>query len=205
MSGAVKAYSVKEIFYSLQGEGLNTGRAAVFIRFAGCNLSCPFCDTDWKNGKPMSAGEIVAEAQSLAKRQLPSLVVLTGGEPTLQVDAHLVDLLHTKFAEVAIETNGTRPIPRGVDFITLSPKEDFCSGGPEVMIGKADEVKVVFDANHNPEFWFAHTMAKEYFLQPCDTGNEAQNRYINEKCVKYIKEHPWWRLSLQTQKILSIR
>lgn len=203
MSDTEKTYLVKEIFYSLQGEGLNTGRPTVFIRFAGCNLSCPFCDTDWKTGKHLTAGEIVAAAQGVAK-ELPKLLVLTGGEPTLQVDAVLLDRLHTKFAEIAIETNGTRPIPEGIDFITVSPKDDFVEEA-ESKIGKADEIKIVFDGNHNPEFWHTHIVAREYFLQPCDTGNEVQNRYIVEKCIKYIKEHPWWRLSLQTQKIVGIR
>lgn len=197
-------YSINEIFYSLQGEGLNAGRPAVFIRFAGCNLRCPFCDTDWKKGVLMSAEEIISEAQAAAKVYLPSLVVLTGGEPTLQLNSFLLDRLHTKFAEIAIETNGTQPIPEGIDFITISPKDDFVKEA-ESKIGKADEIKIVFDGNHNPEFWYTHIVAREYFLQPCDTGNEVQNRCIVEKCIKYIKEHPWWRLSLQTQKIVGIR
>ena len=197
---------VKEIFYSLQGEGFNAGRPAVFIRFAGCNLNCPFCDTDWKGGKQMNAEEIVTEAQAQAKAafSLPELVVLTGGEPTLQVAEDLVARLHTKFKEIAIETNGTRPIPKGIDFVTLSPKEDFCAK-EKVVLPVADEVKVVYDIEHNPQKWLLRVRATDYYLQPCDTGDEAKNKCIVEDCVKYIKGNPVWRLSLQTQKILQIQ
>lgn len=199
----MKQYSVKEIFYSLQGEGRHAGTPAVFIRFAGCNLKCPFCDTDWTKGVEMTAAEIVAEAQGLAK-ELPALVVLTGGEPTLQVDAPLLDRLHTKFETIAIETNGTHPVPIEVDFITISPKADFVENA-KTILASADEIKVVFDGKHDPEKWYKNTLAEYYYLQPCDTGSEAKNREIVEKCVKYIKAHPWWKLSLQTQKILNIR
>lgn len=198
------SYRINEIFYSLQGEGRHAGTPAVFIRFAGCNLKCPFCDTDWTKGYAMTAAEIVECTQMYTKAYSPKLVVLTGGEPTLQVDSELLDRLHTKFQTIAIETNGTHEVPAGVDFVTLSPKDDFVPQALS-MLGIADEVKVVYDANHNPEFWHSHIVAKYYYLQPCDTGSEAKNREIIEKCVRYIKAHPWWKLSLQTQKILNIK
>lgn len=199
----MKTYKVNDIFYSLQGEGKNAGTPAVFIRFAGCNLHCPFCDTDFKHGNTMTAEQIVQKAQSIVPAELPRLVVLTGGEPTLQVTEDLLNRLHTKFVMIAIETNGTHPIPKGVDFVTFSPKDDYTNGS-ESILGKADEVKVVFDGEHNPEFWAHRIIARDFFLQPCDTKSESKNREIVDKCVQYIKAHPHWRLSLQTHKILGI-
>lgn len=198
------SYRINEIFYSLQGEGTYTGTPAVFIRFAGCNLKCHFCDTDWTKGYAMTAAEIVECTQMYTKAYSPELVVLTGGEPTLQVDSELLDRLHTKFQTIAIETNGTHEVPAGVNFVTLSPKEDFTSNA-KVILESASEVKVVFDGVHNPERWHDKIVAYYYYLQPCDTGSEAKNREIIEKCVRYIKAHPWWKLSLQTQKILNIK
>lgn len=200
----MKKYAINEIFYSLQGEGYNTGRAAVFIRFSGCNLACPFCDTNFKEKWMMTAGEIVEKAQGVCPAEMPELVVLTGGEPTLQVTEELLERLHTKFAEIAIETNGTRPIPNGVDFVTFSPKDDY-NNSEESILGRADEVKVIFNGEHNPEFWARHITAKYFFLQPCDTGNEAKNGKLIAKCSEYILKHPHWRLSLQTHKIVGLR
>lgn len=195
-------YKINEIFYSLQGEGANTGTPAIFIRFAGCNLKCPFCDTDFTKFQVLNLREI--EAWLGEQEYLPDLVVLTGGEPTLQVDDKLCELLHLFFHTIAIETNGTNRVIDSVDFITFSPKDDFC-GNAESVIGLVNEVKVVFDGERNPEFWHTHVKADYYYLQPCDTGEENRNRDIREKLIEYIKEHPWWRLSLQTQKILKVR
>ena len=198
----MNSYSIKEIFYSLQGEGKFTGTPAVFIRFAGCNLKCPFCDTDFKDGKKWTIWEIDSWLEN--QKETPPLVILTGGEPTLQADDKLCSMLHKYFRTIAIETNGTNwRIPLGVDFVTVSPKEDYTNGA--CSLEKAGEVKVVFNGKINPEKWKRKISADYYFLQPCDTGNEEQNKEIVEKCVEYIKGHPWWRLSLQTQKILNIR
>ena len=127
---------VNEIFYSIQGEGFHAGEAAVFIRFAGCNLSCPFCDTNHHPFKEMTEDEICAEVEKYPSR----LVVITGGEPTLQLTASLVGKLHRLHRDVAIETNGTREIPNGVDWVTVSPKDDFVANGNPV-VKRADEVK----------------------------------------------------------------
>ena len=120
-----KTYRINDIFYSLQGEGRHTGRAAVFIRFSGCNLRCPFCDTEFDSYREMTADEILQEIAQLSSFTSPlssRFIVLTGGEPTLQVDEHFVDLLHQEGYEVAMESNGTRPAPRNLDWLTVSPK-----------------------------------------------------------------------------------
>lgn len=203
----MKTYSINEIFYSLQGEGYNAGRAAVFIRFAGCNVRCPWCDTDWSKGRAMNAGQILDAAERVA-RVIPALgiplLVLTGGEPALQVDEALIDRLHTQFPVIAIETSGSVALPCGLDWVTLSPKEDFCPETGEVVLAIADEVKVVFDGKYNPEKWLHIIKAKHFYLQPCDTGDEGMKRNT-EACIEYIKAHPHWALSLQTHKILGIR
>lgn len=196
-------YSVNEIFYSLQGEGLLTGTAAVFVRFAGCNLRCPFCDTDFTKGEVLSGEEIVARALDACKGARCENVILTGGEPTLKVDDALVDLLHGAFRTISIETNGTRPVPKGIDIVTCSPKCDFV--GEYETIKEATEVKVVYDGVHDPKIWLSRIHATRYYLQPCDTGNAERNAAIMQETVAYIKAHPEWRLSLQTQKILNIR
>lgn len=199
----MKTYSVNEIFYSLQGEGYHTGRAAVFIRFAGCNLRCPFCDTDYAKGEPMTAEEICRKAVALCSGYLQPLIVLTGGEPTLQADAALVSALHNcGYKTIAMETNGSGKIPAGVDFVTVSPKVGFVPSYPVNAV--ANEVKVVFDGNHDPDIWWT-IFAEHYYLQPCDTGDPDRNKEILADCIEYIKQHPVWRLSLQTQKITNIK
>lgn len=189
---------VKEIFGSLQGEGFWTGRASVFVRFSGCNLRCRFCDTDHGGGTLMSDGEIVAAVSSWAA----DWVVLTGGEPALQVDGSLVDALHAAGKGVAIETNGTVPLPEGIDWVTYSPKGDFCDGA-EPCIGRADEVKVVWtgqEVSHHLLFPAGH-----YFLQPCDWGDAVRNRETLAACVAYVEAHPQWRLSLQMHKLIGLK
>ncbi len=204
-------YSVKEIFYTLQGEGANTGRAAVFCRFAGCNLwsgreadraeaTCQFCDTDFV-GTDGDGGDRFATADDLAAAcaaaaPSPGLIVLTGGEPMLQVDEPLVDALHARGFTVAIETNGTLPVPACIDWICVSPK-----AGTEIKQRTGDELKLVFpQAGLDPEAlagWaFAHR-----FLQPMDGPETAAN---TAQALAYCKAHPGWRLSLQTHKILGI-
>ncbi len=232
---------INDIFYSLQGEGYNTGRAAVFVRFAGCNLRCPFCDTEFDTYREMTDDEILTEisryevrgtryentmeagssegsnlaprtshlvprTSHLAPRNL--LVVLTGGEPTLQVDEAFVDLLHRHGFEVAMESNGTRPAPQNLDWLTVSPKlrgERREERGERVP----DELKVVFDENTDPEAYLAprisHLAPRHLYLQPCDTGDAERNARIINRCVEYIKEHPHWRLSLQTHKLVGFK
>ena len=197
-------FKINEIFYSLQGEGFNTGRAAVFVRFAGCNLRCPFCDTAFDDYREMTADAVIADILQLtAKSQVPKarLVILTGGEPTLQVDEAFVDLLHQHGFEVAMESNGTRPAPRNLDWLTISPKGPQADNNP-------DELKIIFDENTDPEKSLASLpspLSSLLYLQPCDTGDAVRNAAIVERCVDYIKAHPQWRLSIQTHKLVGFK
>lgn len=192
-------YLVNEIFYSLQGEGRWAGRAAIFIRFSGCNLKCPFCDTDFKAYQKMTAKDILGE---LLKYSQCNFVVLTGGEPTLQVGKEFVEMLHSNGYYVAMETNGTREVPYNVDWVTISPKTAYVKNG-EVWMTKAEEVKVVYDGEHEPSDFGIE--ADEYYIQPCDTGDAYKNEEIIRQCVEYVENHPKWKLSLQQQKILKVR
>lgn len=192
---------VNEIFYSLQGEGFHTGTPAVFIRLAGCNLHCAFCDTDHVSFMEMSEEEIVAAVADYPA----SLVVVTGGEPALQLTESLVDRLHVENRFVAVETNGTRPLPGNVDWITLSPKHTFVGHRGKVVLTYADEVKMVFDGIHRVDDMLGEVEADNYFVQPCDTGDVRRNQLIVRQCVDFVKRNPPWRLSLQTHKILNIK
>lgn len=197
---------VNEIFYSLQGEGYNTGTPAVFVRLSGCNLQCPFCDTDFSAFTEMSEGEIVEE---VARYDAP-LVVITGGEPALQLTESLVEMLHWLGRTVAVETNGTLELPKNVDWITLSPKDAFLGEKATPILREADELKIVFDENMcrndvHIVSKYANIKVKHLFLQPCDTGDAARNAEIIKKTIDYCKEHPQWRLSLQIHKFLNIR
>ena len=198
-------YRVNDIFYSLQGEGHNTGRAAVFIRFAGCNLRCSFCDTEFDTYCEMTAEEIVASINTYPAR----FVVLTGGEPTLQVDEAFVDLLHQYGFEVAMESTGTRPAPKNLDWLTVSPKISGEKWKVESGWRLPDEVKVVFDEDTVPETYLPSpstlSLSPILYLQPCDTGNAERNAIIINRCIDYIKEHPQWRLSLQTHKLIGFK
>lgn len=206
-------YAVKEIFYTLQGEGANVGTPAVFCRFAGCNLwsgreadraaaTCTFCDTDFvgtdgEGGDRFASADELAAACVRAADGRPGLVVLTGGEPMLQVDAALIDALHAAGFRIAIETNGTLPVPRAIDWICVSPK-----AGAELCQRAGDELKLVFpQAGLEPEdvakLAFAHR-----FLQPMDGPEREAN---TAAAMAYCKRHPAWRLSLQTHKMLGIR
>lgn len=194
---------INEIFHSLQGEGRNVGVAAVFIRFAGCNLRCPFCDTDHRHGTPMSDDEIVGAIKLLP----PSpLIVLTGGEPALQLDDRFVAALHDAFpsSAVAIETNGTVPLPAGIDWVTLSPKDDFVADdGAAPVLRRADELKVVY-TGQPLDGYMERFVAKYYYLQPCATGNAETNATNVAATVAAVKADPRWRLSLQTHKLIHI-
>lgn len=211
------SYAVKEIFYTLQGEGAQAGRAAVFCRFAGCNLwsgrevdraaaVCKFCDTDFVGVDGDGGGKFeTASALAAAVEQKWAgdawrgrrFVVCTGGEPLLQLDSSLIDALHGYGFEIAVETNGTVAAPAGLDWVCVSPK-----AGAELVQRRGDELKLVypqagFDPSEFVSFDFRH-----FFLSPMDGPSRAVN---TELAVAYCMEHPQWRLSLQTHKILAIR
>ena len=168
----------------------------VFVRFSGCNLKCPFCDTDHNGFREMGTAEIVAEIARVGGDC--GRVCVTGGEPSLQLDAALVEALHGAGYRIHVETNGTKPLPEGVDWVTLSPKCDVdgLKGDGTVVLEKADEVKIVF-LGQDVEKW-ATFPAQWHFLQPCSCEN-------TEETMNYIMRHPHWRLSLQTHKLLNIR
>ena len=195
---------INNIFYSLQGEGRNTGHAAVFIRFAGCNLRCSFCDTEFESYREMTEEDILTVIRDCSSH----FVVLTGGAPTLQVDETFVDFLHQHGYEVAMESNGTRPAPSNLDWLTVSPKI-FGEGCLVKGDGRIpDEIKVVFDEDTPSKLSSLHlspvTCHQFLYLQPCDTGDPVRNKGITQACVEYIKAHPQWRLSLQTHKLIDI-
>ena len=208
------SYAVKEIFYTLQGEGAQSGRAAVFCRFSGCNLwsgreedrsraVCQFCDTDFvgtgpDGGKFSNATEL-AEAidRSWAGRGGRKYVVCTGGEPLLQLDQMLIDALHDRDFEVAVETNGTKPAPASLDWICVSPK----AGAPFVQT-KGNELKLVYPQENAPPEKFAELDFQHFFLQPMDGLDTAFN---TERAIEYCLAHPRWRLSIQTHKLVGLR
>jgi organic radical activating enzyme len=178
---------INEIFYSLQGEGVHTGTPAIFVRFSGCNLCCPFCDTQHEQGTAMSLEEIL---RAVGKFPCPT-VVLTGGEPGLWVDEHLVDELHRLGKTVCIETNGTCELPANIDWVTCSPKEH-----GTLRVKRVDEVKVVYTGQDVEPY--LQIPARHYCLQPCSCQNTAE-------VIAYIMEHPAWRLSLQMHKMVNIQ
>lgn len=220
-------YAVKELFYTLQGEGANTGRAAVFCRFSGCNLwtgreadryraVCRFCDTDFvgigpEGGRFATAGELAnataacwaagtghTPLESRAAGARP-LVVCTGGEPLLQLDAAAVDALHAAGFEVAVETNGTRPAVPGLDWVCVSPK-----AGAPLVLASGDELKLVYpqpEPQAQPER-FAALPFRQFWLQPMDGPDLAAN---TAAAVAYCLAHPQWRLSIQTHKVAGVR
>jgi 7-carboxy-7-deazaguanine synthase len=208
-------YSVKEIFYTLQGEGRNTGRAAVFCRFSGCNLwsgrmedranaVCKFCDTDFVGvdgeggGKFDSAESLASAIDNMwpAAHQGERFVVCTGGEPLLQLDRGLIIALHAKNFTVAVETNGTLPVPDGVDWVCVSPK-----AGTKIVVAKGNELKVVYPQATDPRI-YDNLDFEHFFIQPMDGPIQAQN--LNAS-VDFCLANPKWRLSLQTHKILGVR
>lgn len=190
---------INEIFYSIQGEGAHSGEAAIFVRLSGCNLKCSFCDTEHQSYQDLTENEICVEIAKYPAK----LVVITGGEPTLQLNELLISQIHELGKTIAIETNGTHPIPKGIDWVTVSPKEMFVGVVGKPIIEFAQEVKVVFDGEHEPDD--CGITAAYYYLQPCYTGDEAKNREIVGQLVEYVKGHPKWTISLQTQKMLKVR
>lgn len=187
----MSAIKVNEIFYSLQGEGAHTGTPAVFVRLSGCNLSCDFCDTRHHNGSMMNVADIVDQVLA----HPATTVILTGGEPTLQNIAPLVDALHIAGRRVHIETNGTHPLPDNIDWVTCSPKPD-----AEPILTHADEVKVVYTGQDTQTLNAIRDAVKAplYYLQPCSGRNIPQT-------IDYILRHPQWRLSLQTHLLIDIK
>lgn len=195
-------YKINEIFHSLQGEGYHSGTPAVFVRFSGCNLRCAFCDTQHQQGKLMTVQEIVDEVNQYP--QAP-LVVLTGGEPSLFVDEAFVEELKQKTHKtITIETNGTRPLPGNLDWVTLSPKTAFEGGDLEpCVLRRCNELKVVWlgqDLSQYKDIETAHR-----FLQPCFTEDPLQRQANLKACVEAVLKHPGWRLSLQIHRVLGIQ
>ena len=194
-------YPVNEIFYSLQGEGYHTGTPSVFVRMSGCNLSCAFCDTNHQAHSMMSLPQIVEQVNRYACARL---VVLTGGEPSLWVDPPLLRALkeHTGCL-ITIETNGTRPLPEGIDWVTLSPKGGFPGGDTHpCVLTRCDELKVVYTGQDLAQY--DHIVAKHRFLQPCYCDDPVRRERNVAICVRAVMEHPGWRLSLQTHRLLNI-
>lgn len=192
---------VNEIFYSLQGEGAFTGTPAIFVRLSGCNLKCPFCDTQHLDYKEYSDEEILHE---IMKYSPCKFVVITGGEPCLQLTEKFVDLLNKQNYFVAIETNGTMPLPGDIDWVVCSPKFEFCPNA-DLRLQHIDELKVVYKGQCQDMSLYDEIRAEEYSLQPCDVSDAIENRRILSETIDYVKAHPKWRLSLQTHKLLGIR
>jgi len=208
-------YSIKEIFYTLQGEGTHAGRPAVFCRFSGCNLwsgreqdrasaICRFCDTDFVGtdgelgGKYKHANDVASAINGLWPVDFPinKYVVFTGGEPLLQLDTDLIDALHKVGFEVAIETNGTIAVPPGVDWVCVSPKM-----GAELIVHSGDELKVVIPQLGQDMSAYAQLDFTHFYVQAMDSPTQAQNLHA---AIDYCKQHPRWKLSLQTHKLLQI-
>lgn len=210
----MSSYAVKEIYYTLQGEGAQAGRPAVFCRFSGCNLwsgreedrkqaICSFCDTDFRGTDGINGGRYDAAALALLVSNLwPSngggkpLVVCTGGEPLLQLDEPLVKSFHSHGFEVAVETNGTVEAPAGIDWICVSPKS-----GTVLRLTAGDELKLVYPQKGAEPERFAHLEFSHFFLQPMDGNQTEANTAL---AVEYCLHYPQWRLSLQTHKLLNI-
>jgi len=210
-------YSVKEIFYTIQGEGFNAGRVAVFCRFAGCNLwsglekdrstaVCQFCDTEFictdgiGGGKFRSASGLADKVEEIWNKGSGGkdgrFIVCTGGEPLLQLDESLVNELHARGFYIAVETNGTQTAPKGIDWLTVSPKSDAA-----IVLTKGNELKLVYPQALAPPEHFAELDFDHFFLQPMDGSATAEN---TEKVVEYCRSNPHWRVSVQAHKILGI-
>ena len=208
----LKNYKVKEIYYTLQGEGHYTGRAAVFCRFAGCNLwsglekdrdnaICKFCDTDFwgtdgVNGGKYSAIELATKVRGLFPTDVNPLVVCTGGEPALQLDKTLIDAFHQTGLEIAIETNGTVELAEGIDWICVSPKAN-----TTILVTKGNELKLVFPQVENHPSQFQHLDFQHFYLQPLDNADRTGN---TKACIDFCMENPLWKLSVQTHKDIGI-
>tara|TARA_B100000965_G_scaffold393673_1_gene404886 strand:+ start:382 stop:1014 length:633 start_codon:yes stop_codon:yes gene_type:complete len=208
-------YTVKEIYYTIQGEGFHSGRAAVFVRFTGCNLwsgheedrenaICNFCDTDFigtdgpGGGKFRNATELTKKIVSHwpSNSNINKFVVFTGGEPLLQLNESLIEALHLKRFKIAVETNGTIKAPENIDWICVSPK-----AGKELRITEGNELKLVYPQSGVDPLQYEKLKFDHFSLQPMDNEKQKEN---TEKAIKYCHEHPSWRLSLQTHKFIGI-
>lgn len=207
-------YSVKEIYFTFQGEGFHTGRPAVFCRFSGCNLwsgreedreeaICKFCDTDFwgtdgVNGGKYKLEELVALCIATWNKEFDQkpYIVFTGGEPALQLDNKLIKELHNNNFEIAIETNGTLELPEGIDWVCVSPKAN-----TEIIVTQGDELKLVYPQKENSPSEFTHLEFDHFYLQPMDSVGQAKNTV---ETIKYCNLHPQWKISLQTHKLLNI-
>ncbi|MEO6190673.1 MAG: 7-carboxy-7-deazaguanine synthase [Saprospiraceae bacterium] len=207
-------YSVKEIFYSIQGEGARTGRASIFLRFAGCNLwsgreedrenaICNFCDTDFigtdgtYGGKYKTAQDLADKIMQIWPQYINPYIVCTGGEPLLQIDEQFINVFHENGFEIAIETNGTIKAPQGLDWICMSPKQKM-----NLLVTSGDELKFIYPQVHISPEDFGHLNFKYFFLQPMDSPQIKENTLL---AIEYCLNHPQWRLSLQTHKLLGVR
>lgn len=195
-------YRINEIFHSLQGEGYNTGTASVFVRMSGCNLRCTFCDTHHESGTMMSLPMII---EAINAYPTAPLVVLTGGEPALQADEALIQAIKQYTGKrIAIETNGTRRLPEGIDWVTLSPKEAFDGGDAlPCVLTRCHELKVVYTGQDLDRY--SHIAATHHYLQPCYSDDPDTRERNIAMTVKAVMDHPRWRLSLQTHRLLHIR
>ena len=193
---------VNEIFYSLQGEGFHTGTASVFVRLSGCNLRCHFCDTRHESGKEMSVQQII---DAVNRWPQAPLLVLTGGEPSLWIDEAFVAALKSQTGKmIAIETNGTHPLPNGIDWVTLSPKNAFPGGDlMPCILTRCNELKVVYIGQNLEQY--DHIEAEHHYLQPCYVDDPTERKRNLKACVDAVLAHPTWRLSLQTHRVLGIR
>lgn len=207
-------YKIKEIYYTIQGEGHHTGRPAVFVRFSGCNLwtgreadrhkaVCKFCDTDFWGidghlGGKYNTVQLIDTIYSLWPKQVSShpFIVCTGGEPALQLDQKLVDALHDANIEIAIETNGTVELANDIDWICVSPKAD-----AKIIVTYGDELKLVYPQKENDPEQYVHYDFAHHYLQPLD--DKDQSKHI-KSCVEYCMRYPQWNLSLQTHKFIGI-
>ncbi len=195
-------YKINEIFYSLQGEGYHTGVASVFVRFSGCNLACDFCDTVHSAGSMMSLSQIVEAVNAHPKAPL---LVLTGGEPSLFInEAFVAELKARTGKKIAIETNGTNPLPANLDWVTLSPKTGFIGAEAHpCTLNECDELKVVY-LNQDLSA-YSHIKAGRRYLQPCFVPDPKLCEANIKACVDAVLNHPEWTLSLQTHRILHIQ
>ena len=209
-----KSYKIKEVYYTLQGEGVHCGRPAVFVRFTGCNLwsgreedrqnaICTFCDTDFvgtdgpNGGKFSTADKLATHIRSFWPDKTSNpFVVMTGGEPLLQLDGPLIESLHKRNCIIAIETNGTIPVPAGIDWICVSPKK-----GSELIQTKGNELKLVHPQTDVDPSDYASLAFDHFSLQPMDNHDREYNTKL---CIDYCMRHPKWTLSLQTHKIIGI-
>ena len=192
-----KTYKINEIFYSIQGEGANAGRPAVFVRFSGCNRRCPFCDTDHESGVEMTA-EQIRQAVEKASGGLKTMVVLTGGEPTLQLseDENLFPDAGDRRL-IAIETNGTGAVPSWIDWVTVSPKENI----PPDKLPRFNEVKLLFDKTRLDYFQLFNRDGITAFIQPIERNGE----YNFVEAIAFVKQNPRFRLSVQIHKLIGIQ